>query len=223
MVAGASTGDVRRLEVRDLASTSLLHVAELPDGFFSELGPRFVRAYHASFLGPHGIALVALVAGEAVGFVVGAADERAHLAWTVRRRGIRLVGAALVAFATRPGLALRFARTRGLRYVRAALRFARTKTSSAPPEGAAAASRAATAGVLSHVAVHPDHRGSGLGRALVDAFVDEARVKGVDRVRTMTKSGPGGAAGLYRALGWQPTPSRPDLDGTPFDHLEIRP
>ena len=51
---------LRVVEVRDAGRTARLHLEALPGGFFVSLGPRFLRAYHRTFLtSPAGIALLA--------------------------------------------------------------------------------------------------------------------------------------------------------------------
>ena len=223
MVADA-TDLIEPMVTRDAATTARLHGSELADGFFAQLGPRFLRAYHIAFASsPAGIAFVARDGGAVVGFVIGALDERAHLSWTVRRRGLHLGLAATAALAVRPSLAVVFMRTRARRYVRGTIRFVRDRTSRRPPTAAPASTAEGFAGVLSHVAVEPAHRGNGVGRALIDSFVREAAAGGATRIRTMTQAGEAGASGLYRALGWNHVATRVDLDGTPFEHLDIKP
>ena len=223
MVVGSGAIVVEKLSPSDARATARLHVDELPDGFFSELGPGFLSAYHASFArSPAGIALVARDGSDIVGFVVGASDERAHLAWVVRRRGLHLGAAAALALLLRPALAWHFLRTRGRRYARGAIRLARRRSTSDAATGARIAG-GGVAGVLSHVAVAPASRGRGIGRRLTDAFVVEAGARGTTRVRTMTRSGSEGAAGLYESLGWQHVATRPDVDGRAFEHFDITP
>jgi GNAT superfamily N-acetyltransferase len=213
---------VYRMAALGARRSASLHASELPDGFFADLGPRFLRAYHDAFRrSPYGIALVAHSDRGILGFVVGAVDEQRHLAWIVRHRAPHLLLAATLALISRPALAVRFLRTRANRYARGGLRLLRGRIRTTESTGPQVAT--GVAGVLSHVAVDPLERGRGVGAALVDAFVREATIRGASRVRTMTRADADGAGGFYLSLGWRRVGSRPDLDGAPYDHFEIAP
>jgi GNAT superfamily N-acetyltransferase len=58
---------------------------------------------------------------------------------------------------------------------------------------------------LESVHVHPDHRGSGIGRALVGAAVDRARAKGCYRVQLTSNRQREDAHRFYESLGFAPT------------------
>lgn len=60
------------------------------------------------------------------------------------------------------------------------------------------------------VAVHPDHRRSGLGRALLDAALDAATAAGVERVLLEVAHDNAAALGLYAAAGFADVSRRPD-------------
>lgn len=192
-----------------------LHAAHL-DGFFSQLGPRFLRSYYESFRrSPHAITLVALDGAGPVGMVVGAVDERAHFAWVARHRTVALASCGALALSRRPAIAARFARTRGRRYLRGLVRFAGRR----PVESVVRERR--VAGVLSHIAVASSVRGRGIGTALEAAFVDRAGHDGSTSVRALTRADDRGAAGFYTALGWRHTGRRTDADGVVLDSFEI--
>jgi GNAT superfamily N-acetyltransferase len=55
--------------------------------------------------------------------------------------------------------------------------------------------------------VRPDHRGTGLGRALVHAIIAEARDVGYSKMRLDTMPKMGNAQGLYAALGFRDIPA----------------
>lgn len=63
---------------------------------------------------------------------------------------------------------------------------------------------------LQNVAVHPDHGGRGIGRALVDNAVRHARASNCTTVRLTTHVAMPDNVALYRHLGWQVT--RQDSD-----------
>jgi GNAT superfamily N-acetyltransferase len=55
---------------------------------------------------------------------------------------------------------------------------------------------------LEDLFVHPDERGSGLGRELVEAAMERARERGCARMNIAANDANGPAIGLYRALGF---------------------
>jgi ribosomal protein S18 acetylase RimI-like enzyme len=169
---------VRPLREDDLAQAAALHADALPEGFFSQLGPRFLRRYLATFLrAPGAVALAAERDGHFAGFVVGTGGG--HYRWALREAWRELLPVAVVALVRHPGAALRLVRTRTRRYGKALLR-ARAETRH--PDAAPAAPASAPAALL-HVAVRPEDRAAGLGAALVRGFEEQARSAGRRRVR----------------------------------------
>ncbi|MHB1243761.1 MAG: GNAT family N-acetyltransferase [Gaiellaceae bacterium] len=207
---------IRTLDPDDLGFCAALHAETLPHGFFAQLGYRFLRAYLATFIAsPHAVALLVTADDVPVGTVVGILRPHAHTRWVLRHRGVRLALLGGVALAARPRLALRFARTRIGRYRRA---WSRRQTS-------AAAEPAGQPAVLSHVAVVPGAQGAGLGRQLVDAFVEAARAAASPGVVLTTLAGDDGAAGFYRRQGWVESGPLQNFDGrsTILFSLPLRP
>lgn len=187
---------IRPTESADLASVAALHTRQLPHGFFARLGPRYLVAYHRTFMeSPSARSLVAEVDGVVRGFVVGPVDASAHHEYSVRHHGRRLAAQGAAALAVRPAVAVEFLRTRVGRYVRSVRRVSRPPSAPAPSGDPTA--------VLSHVAVEPGCGGAGIGTALVHAFVGEVSAAGARRVELVTLEGDAGAAGFYEALGWQ--------------------
>lgn len=214
LARGAPPGQARQvdpapLRLRDAGPSDLgfvtgLHAEAVPDGFLARLGPRVLREYDRSFLlVPGAVALVAERVGRPVGFVLGstaAGHNRAALRCCWRR----LVPAALLALLVRP-LELAALRSRAVRYLRGAR---------ATVAGAAPAAPGRPPAVLLHVAVLPDERGSGAGRALVTAFEQRARRAGRDRAVLVTFDPAN--RGFYARLGWREEPARPGQRGLRF-------
>lgn len=201
VVATPGTASSRLAERSDLDFCGALHARTLGHGFFVALGPRFLRAYHATFVdSPHAIALIASLDDHPVGALDGVLDPGAHRRWTLRHRGTRLVAGGLLALVTRPVPAVRVLRTRIARYGVSWWRYRR--------DGAAAGRREddERTAVLSHVAVLPGARGTGVGGRLVGAFVEAARRSEVDRVTLVTLEGDEGAGEFYARLRWRPGP-----------------
>lgn len=198
------SANLRAATMDDLGFCTALHAETLPHGFFAELGHSFLRAYLATFVSsPHAVARLLTVHDAPVGMVVGVLRPRAHRHWVLRHRGVRLAILGATALATRPRLAVRFARTRIGRYVRA---WRRRRN---PP----ATQLAGQPAVLSHIAVAPGAEGAGFGRQLVEAFVAAARAAGSRRVVLATLAGKDGAAGFYRKQGWFESGQSLDFDG----------
>ncbi len=205
---------LRVVELKDVGPTARLHLKALPGSFFVSLGPRFLRAYHRTFLtSPAGIALLAECRGETVGFVVGTVDEATHYRHVVRRDRCALGVRGLVSLACQPSLGCRFVRTRLLRYLRGLVRLSR-----ASPIQSGGVVRLPTAGVLSHMAVDASRRGEGIGRVLLAAFAETARAQGARTVRLSTASDNAVARRVYEGAGWSQGDERPDVDGHLWTH-----
>lgn len=193
---------IRPLVAAEADFAALLHAEALPHGFFASLGHRFLRAYYLSFLdSPHGCAFAAGIEGAPIGFVVGSFDPVAHRRFTIRCHGARLAWEGGRALLRHPGLGIDFLSTRLGRYTKA---IARTLRPGGAPASADEDLRSQDGpGVLSHLAVLPAARGWGAGEALVDAFVMEARRRGVRRLELLTLADELGATSFYAHLGWR--------------------
>jgi ribosomal protein S18 acetylase RimI-like enzyme len=84
--------------------------------------------------------------------------------------------------------------------------------------------------VIHLIGVHPSHRRRGLGRALADRFLGDARAAGVRRVEAVTPPDRRAAIAFHRAMGFRPddgpgtmrlygTPATPDLEGEGEDRV----
>lgn len=210
---------VRPLGRRDLAFAAALHARSLPHGLFPRLGERFLRRYYATFVrSPWAVALLAESGGRPIGTLVGTADDRAHYRFVARRCWLPLVGAGLRSLAVQPGVAWWFLRTRGGRYARGLVRLARgNQTGSGEPGSAGPVRRE---GVLTHVAVDEQARGSGAGGELVTAFTAWAGSRGTSHLRLVTH-GTEGAAAFYERLGWTVSGRRKGLDGGMWTELRL--
>jgi ribosomal protein S18 acetylase RimI-like enzyme len=69
------------------------------------------------------------------------------------------------------------------------------------------------------VGVAPEHRGSGLGRALYERFIDDARAHGRTVVRAVTSPSNEQSMGFHRALGFEVDHLVPDYDGPGEDRV----
>lgn len=62
---------------------------------------------------------------------------------------------------------------------------------------------------LLRIAVDPAHRGSGLGRTLLEACQGDLAREGMDQLFLEVRAANGPAINLYRACGWKPCGRRP--------------
>lgn len=202
---------VRAAATADCVYLAALHTATLPHGFFVDLGPRFLRAYHRTFVdGPYAHAYVATLGGHPVGGLVGTLDNRAHWRWVVRRRGAVLALTGLLGLCARPRVAVRFVRTRALRYLGAVARALGRR----PPGGEAPPPHRVA--VLTHVCVEPRVQGRGVGSGLVDGFLADARARGATEAMLVTLAGDDGAGRFYARRGWADAGGHRDHDGRPL-------
>jgi GNAT superfamily N-acetyltransferase len=207
LVAAPSSAETRAVRREELEFCAALHSQSLGHGFFVGLGPRFLRAYYATFLdSPHAVAFAATVSGQPVAVLVGILQAGAHARWLVSHRGPVLALHGVIGMARHPGMALRFIRTRLGRYARAWRRHRRggAHTVGDRPESPA---------VLSHVAVLPGARGIGAGGLLVRAFEGEVERTGHRRAILNTLEGADGAGGFYASLGWTRSGTHSTPDG----------
>ena len=107
--AGAGPVTIRPAQIGDLSSSAHLHLDALPVGLFPQLGYRFLRRWHHSFLDhPYAVAFVAVDADRNVlGFLLGTLDHRTHLSHMVRDRQTMasLAVHGIIALVARPQLA----------------------------------------------------------------------------------------------------------------------
>ncbi len=193
----------RRMGLADLGFVVDQHLEHFPENVFGQLGRRFLTEYYRTFLdGPHAEAVVAVIEGVPVGFLVGILDVREHRRLVRRFHARRLAWHAAAALTRRPRMAV------GLLRRRVAVRFGRLREAAA--HGTPAADVIA---VLSHVAVVQDRRGFGVGTRLIQQFVDQAHVAGAHTVSLATRAGAVGAGALYESLGWQLVSERDTFDG----------
>ena len=176
----ASAVLVRVGRVADAEVAARLHLVQIAEGFLSLLGRGFLtRLYRRIARSSHAFLLVAEQRGQVVGFVAGAVDTGALYREFVLRDGIPAgLGAA--------GPILR----NGRRVVETL----RHGTSQGVSHGRGVE--------LLSIAVDPACQGLGIGRALVDGFVEECSATGNDDATVVVSADNGRAIHLYEQSGF---------------------
>jgi ribosomal protein S18 acetylase RimI-like enzyme len=175
----AAAVSVRRAAPSDSAVIAALHIAEIPWGMLSGMGPRFVEAFYRTLLdGPWGFAFLAEAAGRPVGYCCGVVHWRRFYRVFVRRNW-RLAAGSVLRHLGRGGARRLFETTKY-----------------------AAAGTLPDAELVS-IALRPEARGTGAADALVRAVLEEFARRGVDRVRVTTAADNAAAARVYERSGFQ--------------------
>lgn len=193
---------VRPLVDADLRAAALLHRDVLDMEFLSRFGSSFMLTYYRAWIhAPGSISLAATDENEKlVGVLLGATGPPTHFRAMVRFHGLR-IGAKLVAYAlVHPALAKDLVVTRGWRYARGVARLVRARFSRALSVTASQSEPAV--GEITHVLVDRGAQGGGIGRALVEASINEARVAGVHELVLVTPPDMD-AKHFYERIGWQ--------------------
>lgn len=154
---------IQRMEKKNVSSVVEIHLASFPGFFLTFLGARFLSLYYAGICdAPEGIAYVYVDdAGSPAGFVAGTSDPRGFYSRLLRRDWIRFSLASFAAMVRKPSVVPRIAR--GLLH---------------PSQNPAGKD---VAGLYS-IGVLPSLQGTGAGRKLVAAFLEEARCRGCGMV-----------------------------------------
>jgi len=178
---------VRQATAEDLPSIVTIHQRAFANFFLTRLGGEFLRHYYALVLNYRaGIVLVSEKRGILEGFVCGFVEppEFYKLMWRNRRM---FMLPALSALVRHPTLAARV--LDGVQRIQ--------KSASKGPVRSCE---------LSSIAVAPEAGGNGLGKALVQAFIEKARFMKAECVYLTTDAdGNESANAVYRQVGFQHT------------------
>lgn len=196
-------------DLKLMASNMIRH---LPEGLFPRLGKRFVRRWMQTFLTEqYGVALVAVTIDaprQQVGFLIGSTNQVRHVADVLHHHKWSLLFSGLAALCLRPRVLLHFLRTRARPYLRRI-------TGRTNNPGVETLPRPATA-VITSLVVLPTLRGGGIGRFLVEDFLDRAAADRASLAELVTTAGAAGAGDFYGKIGWTCVEERHSKDGTPI-------
>jgi ribosomal protein S18 acetylase RimI-like enzyme len=151
---------IRALDLHHIQEVLEIHLASFPGFFLSFLGRRFLREFYSAFLHEEsGVALIVEEPGsnQVLGCVVGTTLPTGFFKRLLKRRWWAFSFASISALMRKPKVAPRIFRAL----------FYRGEVPQGPKRA-----------LLSSIAVRPDQQGTGLGRALVAGWVEEARKRG---------------------------------------------
>jgi GNAT superfamily N-acetyltransferase len=154
---------IRAMHMKDVDQVVAVHLAGFPGFFLSFLGPRFLSLFYSGICSAsEGIAFVySNDNGNPVGFVAGTSNPSGFYSRLLKRKWLQFALASLGSVLKKPSVLRRVARA--------------VFHPSDNPVGDE------VAGLFS-VGVLPELQGTGAGKALVNAFLDEARERGCTRV-----------------------------------------
>lgn len=154
---------ISKLTKQHVPQVVSVHVASFPGFFLSFLGPQFLSIFYSAVSSaPEGIAFVYLnEAGIPSGFVAGTSNPRGFYSRLLMRHWFRFAMAAIPSVLRKPSIVSRVARA--------------VFHPSDNPVGDD------VAGLFS-IGVLPELQGTGTGKKLVQAFLEEARHRGCKRV-----------------------------------------
>lgn len=147
----------------DIAAIAEVHIVSFRGYVLTRLGKGFLRGYYSTVLDhPHGILLVAEQTGKVVGFAAGFGDPPGF-SRLLRSRTAAFLPHILAGLLRNPGIVLIVLQN--------ALGVFRGRPVGYTPDPQDVE--------FSSVAVVPELQGQGVGRRLIEAFIEEARKQGV--------------------------------------------
>jgi len=191
---------VRPARVTDAAAIARLHRQALPAAFLPTLGERFLRRLYRAMVDDEGsVALVARNGKGVVGFATGAVSVGGFYRRFARSDGVAAAASAAPAL-LRPGTLRRALET--ARYPSDARRF--------------------PASELLSIAVAPEARSAGIGRALAEGVVAGLAARGADEVKVVVGADNEGANRFYARLGFRQAGRINVHDGTASIVWQVR-
>jgi ribosomal protein S18 acetylase RimI-like enzyme len=178
-----NTDPIRPMQTSDIQAVVRLHSEAFPELFITSLGAGFLSELYRSILDdPDGMALVYQDGEQPGGFVAGMAQPSGFFGRLLRRRLGRFVLASIPALIKNPTIAPRL------------LRALKKPTETRGYAGC---------GLLFTLAVTPGQKNRGIGKALVQAFLQQAAARRLQKVVLTTDADDNEAANrFYRRLGF---------------------
>jgi ribosomal protein S18 acetylase RimI-like enzyme len=171
------------MQLKDVEDVVRVHLASFPGFFLSFLGPRFLSLLYAEIVKePGSITYVALDGSKVIGFAAGVTQQAGFYSRLARKRMFAFAFAALGAI---------------FRNLKIIPRLFRALTYPHDSQ------EAATPALLMSIGVLPGSEHAGIGRKLMEAYLVEARQKGIDKLSLTTdKYGNDRVNRFYEKLGF---------------------
>jgi len=177
---------ITEISAEHIEQTVEIHIQAFPGFFLTFLGPRFLKAFYGSFTEDRaGIGFVAkdCKTKEVIGVVVGPLIPAGYFKRLLKRRWWSFCLASINSVLRRPATVKRLFHALFYR--------------GEPPRGAQRS-------LLSSVAVSPRVQGRGIGRALVERWVEEVKRRGYAGCYLTTDANDNDKINnFYRKLGWK--------------------
>jgi GNAT superfamily N-acetyltransferase len=207
---------IARIGPEHLAAAAELHEQMAAVQFVARGGRAFLRRYYVAWSRTgSGLALAATDdSGQLMGVLLGSLDPARHYQDVLRRDGaalaLRLIGHGIIDPAFGRELIVTRIRRYGRGLARAAVAGLRRPRHSSPTAG-----RHEAIGEIALLLVHPQRRGAGIGRALVDTAIQEAKHAGLAALTLVTPPDYS-ARGFYEHLGWRLADRVTSRSGEPY-------
>lgn len=175
---------IRTIQSHDISQVVTIHLSSFPGFFLSFLGPRFLSLFYSGICtAPEGIAFVYLNdLNQPAGFVAGTSNPGGFYSRLLKRDGFKFAVASIIPVLRKPSIIGRMVR-------------AVTHPSENPVGDD-------VAGLFS-IGVLPELQGTGAGKKLVLAFLEEAKKRGCKRVfLTTDRDNNEGVNAFYSKLGF---------------------
>ena len=176
---------IRNLKICDVSKVVAVHLSSFPGFFLSFLGPRFLSLFYTGICtAPEGISFVYLNdTGLPAGFVAGTSNPGGFYSRLLKRDWLKFALASIAPVLRKPSVLKRVARA------------------ISHPAGNPVGDD--VAGLFS-IGVLPELQGTGAGKKLVQAFLDEAKQRGCRRVFLTTDRDNNEAVNsFYEKLGFE--------------------
>lgn len=175
---------LRKMELYDVNQVVNVHLASFQGFFLTFLGPRFLTSLYAYIASsPDGVGYVSIDRGRVVGFVCGSMQPSGFYRRLLFRRWRQVIFSVLLAVIRNPAIAPRLV----WRVI-------------TPPQ---ASTEPGTATLMS-IALLPEYQNKGIGKALVQEFLNEMQQRGMQRVNLTTdRDGNDAVNAFYHHLGFQ--------------------
>lgn len=175
---------IRSMEAKDIEQVVAVHLDSFPEFFLSFLGPRFLNIFYSGICSaPEGIGFVYInSSGIPAGFIAGTSNPRGFYSSLLKKDWLKFSFASLNAIRRKPSIIKRIARA-----------FFHPSENPVGDD---------VAGLLS-IGVLPEHQGSGIGKILVNTFLEETVKSGCKKVFLTTDRDNNDATNVfYQNLGF---------------------